>query len=181
VIIDEEFDQSLSVSLNEILRLLDAGVPVIGATSMGALRAAELSAHGMVGSGVIYEAYRSGVIEGDDEVALTYCPLSFEPRTVPLVNIRFWLDHLHASGWLSVIERSALLRRVRRIFYAERTPERLDSFIEASLGPSRIAEIREAGLGEIPDVKAKDTRAVLSTVARMQGTFPSTIARNFRT
>lgn len=177
VIIDGEFDQSFSVSLNEILRLLDAGGSVIGATSMGALRAAELSNEGMVGLGVIYEAYRSGQIEGDDEVALTYCPLSFEPQTVPLVNVRFWLDRLYANGCINSIERSALLRRVRRIFYAERTPARLDFVIEASLGAPRTAAIRAAGLGEIPDVKSEDTRAVLSTVARMTGDSPSLLAR----
>jgi TfuA protein len=177
VIIDGEFDQSFSVSLNEILRLLDAGGSVIGATSMGALRAAELASEGMVGLGVIYEAYRSGQIEGDDEVALTYCPLSFEPRTVPLVNVRFWLDRLYANGCISSIERSALLRRVRRIFYAERTPARLDFFIEASLGAARTAAIRAAGLGEISDVKSEDTRVVLSIVARMTGASPSQIAR----
>ena len=38
VIIDGEFDQSFSVSLNEILRLLDAGGSVIGAASTAALR-----------------------------------------------------------------------------------------------------------------------------------------------
>ena len=177
VIIDGEFDQSFSVSLNEILRLLDAGGSVIGATSMGALRAAELASEGMVGLGVIYEAYRSGQIEGDDEVALTYCPLSFEPRTVPLVNVRFWLDRLYANGCINSIERSALLRKIRRVFYAERTPAQLDSVIEASLGAPRTTAIRAAGFGEIADIKSEDTRAVLSTVARMTGASRSLIAR----
>ena len=37
VIIDGEFHQSFSVSPNEILRLLDLGGTVVGASSMGAL------------------------------------------------------------------------------------------------------------------------------------------------
>jgi ribosomal protein S12 methylthiotransferase accessory factor len=37
VIIDGEFGQNLSVSPNEILQLLDQGMHVIGASSMGAL------------------------------------------------------------------------------------------------------------------------------------------------
>ena len=36
---------------------------------MGALRAAETRAHGMIGIGQIFEWYASGEIEGDDEVA----------------------------------------------------------------------------------------------------------------
>lgn len=170
VIIDGEFDQSFSVSLNEILRLIDLGATVIGAASMGALRAAELKREGMIGHGLIFEAYCSGQIEGDDEVAVSYCPLSLEPRTIPLVNVRFWLDRLQAAGWISSLEHSALLRRARRIFYAHRTPERLDEFLEASLGKSRLAAIRAAGLGEIADMKSADARGALMTVARMTKT-----------
>src|SRR4051794_9892251 len=57
IIIDGEFGQSLAVSPNEILRLLDSGTRVIGAASMGALRAAELWPCGMEGYGWIFEAY----------------------------------------------------------------------------------------------------------------------------
>ena len=39
---------------------------------MGALRAAELSAHGMVGVGRIFGWYRDGVVVDDSEVALLH-------------------------------------------------------------------------------------------------------------
>ena len=53
----------------KIMHLIDSGVTVIGAASMGALRAAELDAYGMLGVGRIYQMYASGEICGDDEVA----------------------------------------------------------------------------------------------------------------
>jgi TfuA protein len=171
VIIDGEFDQSRSVSLKEILRLLDAGGVVIGASSMGALRAAELAAEGMIGMGAIYEAYRTGAIEGDDEVALTYCPISFEPHTVPLVNVRFWLARLCNQGWISTVEQSSLLRKVRRIFFADRTPAKLSQLLEANLDASRIAAIRSTDLREIPDAKSEDARMALAAVARLNSAY----------
>ena len=51
VIIDGQFGQSLSVTPKEILALIDSGVSVVGASSMGALRAAELDSFGMKGVG----------------------------------------------------------------------------------------------------------------------------------
>src|SRR5437868_7905762 len=50
-IIDGEFYQSLAVSTQEILPFLELGIPVFGSSSMGALRAVELEAYGMVGVG----------------------------------------------------------------------------------------------------------------------------------
>ena len=157
VIIDGEFGQSLSVSPNEILRLLDAGTPVLGAASMGALRAAELHPYGMRGHGWIYEAYRSGLVEADDEVALLYSPLDFRPLTVPLINLRRWLADLRAAGRVDARTERDLLRRARRIFYADRTEERLRQEWAATTAdlPTNIT-----------DAKAADARSVLTAVTR---------------
>src|SRR5690348_14464795 len=56
-IIDGFFDRSASVWHKEILWALEAGVRVFGASSMGALRAAELEVFGMEGYGDIFAAY----------------------------------------------------------------------------------------------------------------------------
>ena len=65
----------------ELLWAMSQGVHVLGAGSIGALRAAEPEAFGMVGEGRIFEAYRSGVLEpyyrpfeDDDEVAVVHAP-----------------------------------------------------------------------------------------------------------
>jgi len=52
----------------------------------------------MRGIGWIFEEYRSGRVEADDEVALMYSPRGFTPLTVPLINVRRWVHHLAASG-----------------------------------------------------------------------------------
>ncbi|MDW7731173.1 MAG: TfuA-related McrA-glycine thioamidation protein [Methanolobus sp.] len=87
-IIDGVFFSKSAVTHKEIVRAMEAGVTVVGGCSMGALRASELDVHGMAGVGRIYEWYRDGVIEDDDEVAVTTNPDTFEPVSAPMVNIR---------------------------------------------------------------------------------------------
>lgn len=58
VILDGEFGQNISVSPKEILDVLDRGKTVIGASSMGALRASELDRCGMIGVGWVYDRFR---------------------------------------------------------------------------------------------------------------------------
>jgi hypothetical protein len=161
VIIDGEFGQNLSVSPNEILRLLDNGTRVVGAASMGALRAAELHRFGMEGCGWIFEGYRSGRFDGDDEVAVTYSPDDMQPMTVPLVNVRCWLERLVAAGELDAVAARRALRRARRIFYADRTEERLREELRDALGPEDLARLLSVSGGAITDAKAEDARAAL--------------------
>ncbi|MCK4928963.1 MAG: TfuA-related McrA-glycine thioamidation protein, partial [Methanosarcinales archaeon] len=91
-IIDGIFFDRAAVAHREILRALRAGVTVVGGCSMGALRASELDTYNMIGVGSIYEWYRDGVVESDDEVAVTFHPETLEPLSIPLVNIRVTLE-----------------------------------------------------------------------------------------
>ena len=89
-IIDGYFSGAPSVWHKEILWAMSEGVPVFGAASMGALRAAELHEFGMRGIGRIFEAFRDGVLEDDDEVAVVHGPaeIGYLPASEAMVNIR---------------------------------------------------------------------------------------------
>ena len=165
VIIDGEFHQSLAVSPKEILRLLDTGTKVIGAASMGALRAVELACYGMEGFGWVFEAYRSGRLEADDEVAVSYSPEDLRCLTVPLVNVRRWLDDLSAHGDIDPPTAGQLLDRARQLFYADRTPERLWGTWTQVIARSELERLLAGTDGEIIDVKAADANMVLKTLA----------------
>ncbi len=120
-LIDGVFFQESSVGHREILAALQAGVRVIGASSMGALRAAELDSLGMEGVGVIYRLYRDGVLVSDDEVALVYDPESCVPLSEPLINIRCTLRKAVESGILDK-EAAAILRDCAiSCYFADRT------------------------------------------------------------
>src|SRR3954454_11670879 len=68
-VIDGYFETTPTVWHEEILFALDRGIAVYGAASIGALRAAELHTYGMTGVGCIFEWFRNGTLEDDDDVA----------------------------------------------------------------------------------------------------------------
>src|SRR3990172_2705110 len=71
-IIDGVFFDNAAVAHREIIEALKSGIIIVGGGSMGALRASELESYGMIGVGKVFEMYRNGVIEADDEVAVTF-------------------------------------------------------------------------------------------------------------
>ena len=98
VIIDGELAGDEVISVDEIERAISRGFDVRGASSVGALRAAEFHERGMRGCGWIYQAFRDGRIFGTEEIAVLYDPQSLCPLTIPLVTVRFWLDHFVGRG-----------------------------------------------------------------------------------
>lgn len=90
ILIDGVFEDQPSVWHKEILWALSKGIVVIGASSMGALRAAELSEYGMTGYGEVFNAFSSGRLNDDDEVAVVHGPaeLGWQPLSDAMVDIR---------------------------------------------------------------------------------------------
>jgi uncharacterized domain len=98
-IIDGVFGQTLAISPREIHQALERGVRIWGSSSMGALRASEVPE--MKGIGRIYEWYRDGVINSDDEVALIFDPETYRNMSFPLVNLRYSIEQLELVGSIS--------------------------------------------------------------------------------
>ena len=122
-IIDGYFDGQPAVWHKEILWALTQGIAVFGASSMGALRAAELHAFGMRGVGKIFEAYRDGALTDDDEVALIHGPAEtgYLRLSEPMVNIRATLDLAVAQGILDRPTRDRLTAAAKAQFYQQRS------------------------------------------------------------
>jgi hypothetical protein len=121
-LIDGYFDHRPAVRHKEILLLLSRGVRIFGASSIGALRAAEMRAFGMIGVGAVYTAYARGTIEGDDEVALIHAGADRDWRSlsVSLVDVRATLCHARRRGTVSRAEARALLEAAASIHYVDR-------------------------------------------------------------
>jgi len=122
-LIDGVFFQDCSVGHREILGALAQGVRVIGASSMGALRAAELAPLGMEGVGTIFRLYRDGILTSDDEVALVYDPETNLPLSEPLINIRCTIRAAEREGVLSPASAGLLLSIAQSLYFPERTWE----------------------------------------------------------
>jgi hypothetical protein len=168
VLVDGVFHSTPSVWPREILSALDEGIQVIGGASMGALRAAELDRFGMQGYGTIYEWYRSGVIEGDDEVAVSHAPedLAFRPLSEALVNIRFTLNRAMEDGVLLQTEAGELLVYARWLYYPERSYRRLlESEIVNGWPEERRRMIRDYFLRCTVNLKRIDAIGVLRYAA----------------
>lgn len=134
-IIDGLFESVAAVWHKEILLALDDGIEVFGASSMGALRAAELAPFGMVGVGRIFEAYRDGLYTDDDEVALLHRPAShgYTPVSEAMVNIRATVAKAIAEGVIIAESGERLIQCAKKTFYQERS---IDDAIVHSWGPN---------------------------------------------
>lgn len=121
-IIDGFFESVPAVWHKEILHALRLGIPVYGASSMGALRAAELHPFGMIGVGAVFEAYRDGRIEDDDEVAVIHGPaeLGYPSLSEAMVNIRRTLSDAVAEGVLDNASGRLLEGIAKELPYRER-------------------------------------------------------------
>lgn len=166
-LIDGVFFQDCSVAHKEVIHALQAGAKVLGASSMGALRASELDVYGMEGIGAIYQAYRSGHLESDDEVALVFDPFSFEPRSEPLVNIRFNLDLAWQKGVISVTAKDRLFHIASAIYFPERTYERMFSDAQGSVSENEMNSLRNYLAKEMRDFKMEDAVIALEKVKKM--------------
>jgi hypothetical protein len=122
-VIDGYFEAVPTVWHKEILWAMAEGIHVYGAASTGALRAAELAHFGMKGVGRVFEAFRDGILEDDDEVAVLHGPkeLGYPPLTEAMVDIRATLAAAVRDGVLELTAAAALTRIAKAMFYKERT------------------------------------------------------------
>ncbi len=122
-VVDGYFEATPTVWHKEILWAMAQGVHVYGSASIGALRAAELHPFGMTGVGRIYEAYRDGVLEDDDEVAVLHGPeeLGYPALTEAMVDIRATLDRAVSEGILDGRLAARLAEIGKGLFYKERS------------------------------------------------------------
>ena len=173
-IVDGNFHEVPSVWHKELLWAMSQGVHVVGAGSMGALRAAELADFGMVGIGRVFEAYRSGVLapydaafEDDDEVAVVHAPaeLDHRPLSEALVDIRCTLDHAARAGVISPEVRDRLVGHAKACFYPERSYEALIDRARADGVPSpALNRLREWLPGGRFSQKREDAIAMLAAI-----------------
>ena len=172
VLIDGYYRDRPSVRHKEIMHLIDNGVTVVGAASMGALRAAELDSHGMVGIGRIYQMYKAGEIDGDDEVAIKHRTAEYGYRadSIALVNLRFGTQRAVDEGVVSPQTAAAVVSAAKDLVFDERTWPQITAALQGCLSAAGLAEIpalaRYCG-GRPCDLKALDAVLALEHGQRL--------------
>lgn len=177
-IVDGYFDGVPAVWHKEILWAMTEGIHVFGSASMGALRAAELHLFGMRGIGRIFEAYCSGEIEDDDEVALLHGPAEagYVTLSEPLVNIRATLEEAERLGVIGPEMQADLIGRAKNILYQERSWERILAAAGADDG-RRLRAWLPAGR---VDQKQRDARAMIAVMQEFLAGDPEPLRPTFK-
>jgi hypothetical protein len=183
-IIDGYFQAVPSVRHKEILWAMSRGIHVFGSASIGALRAAELTAFGMEGVGNIFEFYRDGILEDDDEVAIAHGPaeVGFLPISEAMVNIRQTLRKAERVGVISPELRTALENIGKELFYPDRSyPVLFRCASEGGLSEGELARLREWLPHGRVNQKREDALAMLRLMRRRlaQGLAPKTVSFSF--
>lgn len=164
-VVDGLFHTVPAVFHKELLDALARGIPVYGAASMGALRAAELHPFGMRGVGRIFAAFRDGELEDDDEVAVAHGPADtgFQPLSDAMVNIREGLALAVRRGLLDTAAQDRLIARSKAAFYVDRSWRRV--FADAAADGVDVAPLQAFVRREAPDAKRDDALEMLRRMA----------------
>ena len=181
-LIDGYFERVPAVWHKEILWAMSRGVRVYGAASMGALRAAELAPFGMIGVGKIFEAFRRGVLEADDEVAVRHASAEhgYRPTSEALVDMRATLEAATAAGVISTEVERTLVQLASGMHYPDRIyPRLLAGALRRGVDAQVVGDL-ECWLptGRVSQ-KAIDARAMLGRIANDLRADPPPLGRSY--
>lgn len=148
VLIDGQFEDRPAVRHKEILWAMAQGIVMIGAASMGALRAAELCDFGMIGVGLIYRWYRRWRLAPDDAVAVHSGPseLGFLPLTDSLIDLQRTFSSLMRRNLITPAERGELMAIARGLNFRGRTAATVMAM--AGWPAERVRQLRQEMVGQ---------------------------------
>lgn len=163
-IIDGVFFRESAVSPREIMEILKSNAAKIyGASSMGALRASELDRYGMIGIGKIYQWYRNGTLNSDDEVALSFDSEEFIPISEPLVNIRETIKKATNENIISQEESEIIFKSAKSLYFPERRWGKIIENSEKIVGRD-LSNFSSFVRGHRVDLKKEDAILLLKRI-----------------
>ncbi|MBD2020223.1 hypothetical protein H6F43_08495 [Leptolyngbya sp. FACHB-36] len=156
-----------AVKPQELLLALNAGVQIIGAASMGAAYAAELSQFGVVGVGQVFDWFRAGILQGNDELIILHLPQEFgyQGITVAVVEVRYALQQLVGDRVLSSTNAQLLIQAIKAQPFTERS---LDVILQlaCSILDKTTSELLRLALAS-NSVKHSDAKLALQLACRL--------------
>lgn len=163
-IIDGVFHQNSAVGHKEILNVMNSGVKVFGASSMGALRASELDSLGMAGIGYVYNQYTSGEVESDDDVAVMLDSETLQALSEPLINMKYVFENAASENIITEKEKDDLLITAKKTYYPKRNYAQTlsESNLDNEKKDRLINFIRES-----KDIKKEDAKDLLRYIKNL--------------
>lgn len=181
-IIDGLFEQAPPIWHKEILLALEEGITVFGASSMGALRAAELAEYGMIGIGKIFHDYHTGILNDDDEVAILHSAApEFKPMTDAMVNIRATLQQAVIENIIHINTENELCIIAKNLFYRERTLDKTLNIAEKNTFDKQELSYFKQWLmsGKYVDLKQRDAEQLLHHINNLSSKLLPSTKKNF--
>ncbi|WP_223217183.1 TfuA-like protein [Rhizobium cauense] len=162
LILDGAFGGVLAISPREVVDVVSDGAVLIGASSMGALRAADCSPAGMRGVGLIYRLFRTRLISSEDEVAVQYHgERPFPPLTEPLVNVRIAARRANRLGLIATTDAEKITAAAQLLHFTQRSWSRVVKEAGSHVSPEAFSFLRNV------DVKRTDAVLAANYVAAM--------------
>jgi hypothetical protein len=163
-IIDGVFHQNSSVGHKEILNVINKGITVVGASSMGALRASELDTLGMTGIGYVYEQYATGKVASDDDVAVMLDSETLEALSEPLINMEYVFENAVRENIITENQKDELIKIAKSTFYPKRNYSQTlsSSSLDDETKSKLIDFIRRS-----VDIKKEDAKELIIYIADM--------------
>lgn len=165
-IIDGVFHQSPAVAHKEILQALDNDIIVVGGASMGALRACELYPYGMRGVGTIFNDYKNGAIDSDDDVAVSFNPETYQQMSESWINMKYNFQMARDDGIISDHEKDDLLEISKNTYYPKRSFEY--TVKKSSLDAEKQKQLLEYIKDKDFDIKYEDAKKVIIEIKKIK-------------
>lgn len=163
-IIDGVFHQNSAVAHREILKAINEGITVVGASSMGALRASELDTLGMKGIGYVYEQYSTGNVTSDDDVAVMLDSETLEQLSEPLINMEYTFTKAVEKNIITSKQKEELLSIAKSTFYPKRN-------YAQTLNSSKLDDITKDRLISFihfcEDIKKEDAKSLIRYITHV--------------
>lgn len=170
-LIDGNFENIPAPWHKEILYIMSKGVVVLGSSSMGALRAAELADFGMIGIGKIFEEFYQGNFEDDDEVTVIHGPkdVGYPLLSEAMVNIRSTLKNAYRNKVISHSLFKFCLIFIKDIPYKKRNYKNIISLLKEGeqFSKNEIDALEEWFLRQSEDLKKQDALELLNKIIEL--------------
>jgi hypothetical protein len=164
-LIDGVFHQDLAVTPREVRAAASAGARLFGGASMGALRAVDCP-DAMIGVGEIHALLASGALSDDDEVAVTFDPISHTIIAYPLIQIRAAARAAASRHPTAAPALHDFVAAARALPFHDRTRDQLRD-LATPLEAAGLPWLTLASYLDAPDsdLKRRDALAVIASVA----------------
>ncbi len=167
-IIDGYFVQDYPPTPIEVYNLLrKKDVKVFGSSSLGALRAVELKKFGMIGIGKIFDLFLKGVIDSDDEVAVTFTGYSGY-KSDALIDIRYNLFLAQKNKIIDKKTKKNILVVAKKTYFPYRT---YNDIIDESkkMFPSQKKQIEDFKEYLVKNKKSLKEKDAVKLLMRIKG------------